>query len=176
MREFTMEEIEKGKMFEEAKTRYEACNSNRWKNQWWEVICNIWKTTTKYVKMYFLDMVNKVVRRVGELINTVDIQYTYWIRLYDANHKTVWDKIGTSKDPIHRWESILKERYCALNNIIGYEVKGLWEIKDQWPQGLESYLRSMLIKSYGKYYVPNDRFAYEFDDSDILPLAEFYLA
>ena len=120
-------------------------------------------------------MINKVVRRVGELVNT-DIQYTYWIRLYDANHKTVWDKIGTSKDPIHRWESILKERYCAINNVVGYTVKGLWEIKDQWPQGLESYLRSMLIKSYGKYYVPNDRFAYEFDDSDILPLAEFYLA
>lgn len=172
----TMEEIEQQNLFEEAKERYEACESNRWKNKWWEILCTIWRKTRKFAKKYFLDIVNKIIWTIEERNNLKDIvEYTYWIRLYNDKKETVFSKIGTSNDPLYRWESILKENYCKKNNVIGYEVKRVWEIKNQWPTGLESYLRAMLIKKYGEFHVPNDRFTCEFTETEMDELANFYL-
>lgn len=174
MKNLTMSECLEYKDFEEAKERYEACRSNRWKNKWWEIVCEIWKATKRFAKKYVLDLVNKVILRVGEQIDVID--YTYWIRLYDCNNKTVFNKIGKSKDPLTRWEAILKERYCFLNGVVGYEVKKVWEIRNQWAEGLESYLRAMLIKNHGEYYVPTDRFACDINEAEIFGYAETYLA
>lgn len=172
----SMAEIENTNDFEAAKYRYENCRSNRWRGKWWEIICNIWKKTKKFAKKYFLDVINKVVRKLGEEIEDDIINYTYWIRLYNAQHETVFNKVGKSKDPIHRWEDILKERYCTINGVVSYEVKGLWEIRNQWAEGLESYLRAMLIKAHGDKYVPTDRFACELEEAEVFGYAETYLA
>lgn len=171
--ELTMKEIEEQKLFEEAKERYENCRSNRWKNSWWNVLCNIWKSTTKFAKKYFLDIVHKMVHPLTEIKDIIN--YTYFIRLYNANNETVFNKVGKSQDPLNRWEQILKNDYCKRNGVVGYEVRYLWEIRNQWAEGLESYLRGMLIKTHGAYHVPVDRFACEISDDEIISLANAYL-
>ena len=171
--ELTMKEIEEKKLFEEAKERYENCHSNRWKNAWWNVLCNIWKSTKKFATKYFLDVVNKVVRYVSEIKDIIN--YTYFIRLYDANNETVYNKVGKAQDPLRRWEQILKDDYCKRNGVVGYEIRYVWEIRNQWAEGLESFIRAMLIKTHGASYVPNDRFACDISDEELLPVVNMYL-
>ena len=57
--------------FEEAKTRYEACTSNRWKGKWWEIICEIYQTSAEWAKKYTLDPVSKAVYAIADAIKKI---------------------------------------------------------------------------------------------------------
>ena len=99
----------------------------------------------------------------------------YFIRLYNANNETIYNKVGKAQDPLRRWEQILKDDYCKRNGVVGYEVRHVWEIRNQWAEGLESFIRAMLIKTHGASYVPNDRFACDISDEELLPIVSMYL-
>lgn len=172
MANLTMQEILDNKDFEEAKARYESCKSNRWKNQWWNILCAIWKKTKKFAKKYVLDPVNKLVLKIGETVDS--ISFTYWITLIDAQGNRVWEKIGKSDDPVSRWSSILKERYCTQWGVVDYRINKVWKRVNQPAEGLESYLRAMLIKDHPLDYVPNDRFCCDLTNEEVTKYAREY--
>ena len=173
MRQLTMDEIREANLFEEAKERYEACHSNRWKNQWWEIICEIWKKTSKWIKKYVLDPVNKLVLKIGEQVENVS--YTYWITLLNENNERIWNKIGKADDPLHRWEQILKNSYCTRWGVTKYRVNKVWKRVNEPAEGLESYLRAMLIKAHPDDYVPNDRFCCDLTTEEVFGYAADYI-
>ena len=173
MRNLTMNEILENKDFEEAKARYEACHSNRWKNQWWDIVCEIWKKTTKWAKLYVLDLVHRAVRRIAEVRHT--ISYTYWITLLNEKNERIYEKIGKADDPLSRWEKLLKHDYCARWGIVKYRINKVWERVDEPAEGLESYLRAMLIKAHPDDYVPNDRFSCDLTADEVLGYAADYI-
>lgn len=173
MRNLTMNEILETRDFEEAKERYEACNSNRWKNRWWEIICEIWKKTRKWAKKYALDPIRKLVLKIGEQVD--NISYTYWITLLDDNDERVWEKIGKADDPFYRWEQILKNDYCTRWGATKYRVNQIWERVNEPAEGLESYLRAMLIKAHPQDYVPNDRFCCDLTPEEVCGYAADYI-
>lgn len=168
----TMNEILESNDFEAAKMRYEACHSNRWKNKWWEIICIIWKKTRRWATKYILDPINKVIK---EIEKQVKISYTYWITLLDDNDERVWEKIGKSDNPLSRWESILKSDYCTQWGVTKYRVNRLWERVNEPAEGLESYLRAMLIKAHPQDYVPNDRFCCTLTAEEVCGYAADYV-
>lgn len=173
MKKATMAQIARDKDFEQAKERYEACTSNRWKSEWWKIITDIWATTTKWAKEYIIDPIKKEIISItkGKRHN-----YCYWIRLLDAEGNMVFNKIGTSRDPIKRWAQIMREKYCRWNKITQFEVVRVWDCGDEAAEGLESYLRALSIKTYGsKCYVPNDRFTCELETKNINRWVKRYL-
>lgn len=173
MRNLTMSEILENKDFEEAKERYEACNSNRWKNKWWEIVCEIWKKTRKWANKYVLDPIRKLVLKIGEQVDKVS--YTYWITLLDDNDERVWEKIGKADDPISRWEAILKNTYCTRWGVTKYRVNQVWKRINEPAEGLESYLRGMLIKAHPQDYVPTDRFCCTLSAEEVCGYAADYI-
>lgn len=172
MKQLTMKEILDTKDFEEAKIRYEKCHSNRWKNQWWDVLCTIWKKTRKFTKKYILDPVNKVILKIGELVDS--ISFTYWITLVNEKGERVWEKIGKSDDPFFRWNEILKSKYCSQWGVVNYRVNKVWKRVNQPGEGLESYLRAMLIKDHPREYVPTDRFCCDLTMEEVTKYAREY--
>ena len=170
----SMEKIREDRDFERAVERYNSCNSNRWKNAWWNIVTEIWIKTTKWAQLYILDPVKKIVKAV--LSKEERDNFCYWIELLDSGHKRVYSKIGTSKDPLKRWNQILKEKYCTMWDIVSYEIKGLWNCHQEKAEGLESYFRAMCIKEYGSdYFEPNDRFLCELDKEKMNKWADEYL-
>ena len=175
MRNLTMNEILENKDFEEAKRRYEACGSNRWKNQWWGLLCEIFHKAKKWATKYILDPVSKIVRRVGE--KTADeISFTYWITLLDDNDERVYEKIGKAINPLSRFDHILKERYCTQWGVTKYRINKIWKRVNEPAEGLESYLRAMLIKAHPDDYVPTDRFSCTLSEKEVFGYAADYIA
>lgn len=172
----TMTEIRTTNDFEEAVKRYEACNSHRWKNTWWELICDLWKKSTKFLKQYALDFVHKTVSKIAEICKA-KIHYVYWISLKNENNEVVFDKIGTAENPLKRWDNILYEPYCHKNKITCYEMHYVWNVEDrEMALGLESRLRGDLIRAYRGHHVPTDRFDCALDSEIVHAIADTYLA
>ena len=174
MKNLTMNEIRANNDFEEAKERYETCDSNRWKNQWWELLCEIFHKAKKWANKYILDPVNKIVQKIGETVNTVS--FTYWITLLNDNDERVFEKIGKSDSPYSRFGQILKQNYCTQWGVTKYRINKIWKRVNEPAEGLESYLRAMLIKAHPRDYVPNDRFCCTLSAEEVLGYAADYIA
>lgn len=71
MKAKSMAEVRALQDFEEAKSRYEKCGSGRWKNAWWEVVCEIYSTCAEWAKKYVLDPVTKTISAVGNAVKTL---------------------------------------------------------------------------------------------------------
>lgn len=88
--------------FEEAKSRYEDCRSNRWKSEWWEIICEIYDTCAEWSKKYILDRATKIIRIVGEVVKkatrrkTVEVSPT---RIYYGD--TVIDLLDGTEEKVN---------------------------------------------------------------------------
>lgn len=150
--------------------RYEQAKSN-WKDHWWNTVETIYNNSTEWAKGYFLDTVQKILVFIQDVVKVVKpkvkkeiekINSCYWIRLIGESGMILYDKIGTTTNKIveNRFDQILKKQYAdGLEKIAKYEVLGSWDCGELAPEGMESYLRAMLIKKYnGKNFVKNDRF------------------
>lgn len=142
--------------FEGAYVRWKD-TTKRWKSKWFEVLQTIYNKCKDWSKKYILDPIKKVVYAITEKVKSKSANLCYWIRLYGENHTILYNKIGTTT----------RNLFTRLNEIItrsnegyyGYDIIRIWDCGDLPPEGLESELRSKLIKKYGgKNFVPNDRF------------------
>lgn len=162
--------------FEEACDRYNHCGSPRWRPVWWNVICELWDTHTKWAKYYILDKVNKVVTKFKDVIKKKSF-HVYWISLINYKKEIVFEKVGFSADPQTRWNNILNENYCKNNFIYDYVVHKVWELDEKdIALGLESALRAGLIKAYRGHHVPTDRFDCPINEQIVCEIADAYLA
>ena len=172
----SIETIRKSNDFEEACNRYNNCASPRWRPVWWDVICELWDTHTKWAKYYILDKVNKIVTKFRDLVQGT-AHYVYWISLMNYKKEVVFDKVGTAVNPQNRWNNILEEPYCKKHFITHYVVHKVWEVDDrEMALGLESRLRGDLIRAYRGHHVPTDRFDCALDTEIVCAIADAYLA
>ena len=151
--------------------RYKSTYKN-WKDHWWNTLETIYNNSKEWAEKYILDNVNRilvVVKKTVEKVTTFTnkvlkddkINLCYWVRLIEETGSILYNKIGTTSDSIHnRMSQILKKQYKdGYGEIVKYEILGFWNCGTNAPEGLESYLRSMLIKKYNSQnYVKNDRF------------------
>ncbi len=146
--------------------RYEQARSN-WKEHWWATVETIYNNSVEWAQGYILDKVNKVLVFVKDIAKKVKETFSkkphlcYWVRLIGESGMVLYNKIGTTeKDVVGRMEQILKKQYQdGLEKIKSYEILKVWDCDENAPEGLESFLRAMLIKKYNsKNYIKNDRF------------------
>ncbi len=161
-----MSEIREANLFEEAKFRYEHCSSNRWKNVWWDVCCDIFKRATSWAQKYVLNPITKAILRRDEKIE--EHHFAYFEALFNSQNELVFNKVGTSDNPVRRWGENLRAAYARRFDLTFDKIYRCWDTGSVPAEGLESHLRSMLIAKYqGRNYYPNDRF--RFDDNDFPP-------
>lgn len=147
--------------------RYEQARNN-WKEHWWTTVEKVYHGSAEWAEGYILDTVNKVlifvkkvIRKVKEKIEKEKINTCYWVRLIGESGMVLYNKVGTTKGPVEeRMKKILQDQYKdGLEKITSYEILNTWNCKENSPEGLESFLRAMLIKKYNsKNFCPNDRF------------------
>lgn len=146
--------------------RYEQARSN-WKEHWWATVETIYNNSVEWAQGYFLDKVNKVLVFVKEISRKVKETFCkkphlcYWVRLIGESGTVLYNKIGTTEEGVQaRMKKILKNQYQdGLEKITDYEIMKVWDCGDKAPEGLESFLRAMLIKKYdSENFVKNDRF------------------
>ena len=176
----TMELIRVTKDFEAAVNGYNNCDSGRWKGKWWDIVEEIWYSSTEWAKTYVFDPVIKFVRKFSDLCKKVYTRmagnYVYWIELINSKGEVVFSKIGETEKLFQRWKRILDENYCKQNDIVDYCYKAAWDCGKIHRKGLESYLRAMCIKEYGfEHHVPTDRFDCELDEEKMQKWVEKYL-
>ena len=113
-----------------------------------------------------VDPVNKVVRH-RQLEE--EHHFAYFEGLFDSTEEKVFDKVGTSDNPLRRWwENLHTAGYAKAFDLTTDEIYRCWDCQSIPSEGLESYLRAMLIAKYrGKNYYPNDRFY--FKDGEFTP-------
>lgn len=161
MRKMSMIEIWANDDFEEAVDRLNTCSSNRWKNVWWNLVVEMFSDNLKKLsKEWQVDPVNKCARRRKY---EPDHHFAYYEGLFNSNRTEVFQKVGTSDNPLRRWwENIHTADYAKKFDLSTDEIYRCWDCQHIPSEGLESYLRSMLIAKYrGENYCPNDRFYFE---------------
>lgn len=159
--------------------------SNSWAQAWWETILEIYNKNAEWRKKYIIDTIEREIKKVEEQADNDFFQYAlshqsnyvYYIRLVDNLGRVIWNKIGSTKTTLRkRLTGILQAKYCKENSIYTYEIIGVWGTGEQAPQGLESYFRAKLIKTYGsEKYVQEDRFLIEAPIEQMEKWAEEYL-
>ena len=147
--------------------RYEQAKKN-WKEHWWSTVEQIYNNSIEWAEGYFLDKVNKVLvfikdisKKIKEKIVKRKQHFCYWVRLIGESGMVLYNKIGTTEKTVEeRLNKVLKDQYKdGLEKIVDYEIMNVWDCDENAPEGLESYLRAMLIKKYkSQNYVKNDRF------------------
>lgn len=163
----SMDEIWAQSDFEEAVDRLNSCQSNRWRNQWWELVVELFaEHRSTLAGTWQVDPVNKVVRH-RQLEE--EHHFAYFEGLFDSTEEKVFDKVGTSDNPLRRWwENLHTAGYAKAFDLTTDEIYRCWDCQSIPSEGLESYLRAMLIAKYrGKNYYPNDRFY--FKDGEFTP-------
>ena len=162
MRKMSMDEIWEQEDFIEAVERLNTCGSNRWKNLWWALVKEMFiANMSKLAYDWQVDPVNKVVRPKRNNDNLH--HFAYFEGLFNSMDIEVFRKVGTSDNPLRRWkENITTAGYVKQFGLSTDEIYRCWDCESIPSEGLESYLRAMLIAKYrGKNYFPNDRFYFE---------------
>jgi hypothetical protein len=138
--------------------RYKQAYKN-WKDHWWSILEEIYNNSLYWIEKYILNPIERTLKKV--IAENKEDNFCYWVRLIGESGKVIYNKIGTTKRPINiRMKEILHRQYKdGLESITSYEVLNIWNCNQKKSEGLESYLRAMLIKKYnGQNYVKNDRF------------------
>lgn len=113
---------------EGAYERYQN-TSNTWKNRWWEVVEEIFNSSTKWAKEYILDPIKreltKIVKKVAkrgrprtfflEEVMTFNCEAegcgAYIVQHFDSNGKAMWIKPGKAEDAKRRMAEHFQKDY-----------------------------------------------------------------
>ena len=192
MTTFSMDDCRTYGAFEEAKTRYEN-TSKRWKNAWWQVICDIWETFTEWQEKYFLDKVEKTIHAIitkkrrsrprADIIEKIPMIFAkgtklcYLFKFYNFDGNLIYSKVGTTTDTIRNRLSRELHDYRKNGDPISYAVvESVINTNKYWPEGAESYARAMFIKKFNEHYIKNDRFTCDIDVNEFNEMVKGYLA
>ena len=151
--------------------RYKQAYKN-WKNHWWETLEAIYNQSAKWAEKYILDPINRTLTAITRMVSNIRSNGNntcYWVRLIGESGITLYNKIGTTTKTVEeRMNGILKDQYKdGYENIVDYDIIASWDCGKNAPEGLESYLRRMLIKKYNSQnFVRNDRFFIGIDFSE----------
>ena len=182
-----MNYVKKHGLFEEAKERYEN-TTNRWKDQWWAVICEIWDTCHEWRDKYELDKIAKtIIEKVKKVINGIiekvpivfakGTKLCYLFKFYDENGDLLFSKVGTTERTIMRR---LREeiRYYQKGgfNVYGATIESVFDTGDIEPEGAQDFAKGYFIKKFRNCYIRNDRFACDIDVDEFNNLISNYLA
>lgn len=155
MATLTMDDYIRLNDFEGAYKRWQD-TSRSWKSRWFNVLKTIYENCTDWAKKYIIDPIKETICKVGEKPLTKVNNLCYWIRLFDEHGILIKNKIGTTTRNIY---TRLNEVLADSKEAYSYEIIKVWNCRELPPEGLESELRSKLIKKYsGKNFVKNDRF------------------
>lgn len=170
MARHSMPYIKANDLFEEARERYEQ-TSPRWRNKWWEVICDIWERCAEWHNKYELDKITKkVIERVKQVIDgiieKVPINYAkgtklcYLFKFYDANGVLLFSKVGTTERGILvRIKEEMRKYKKSGFNVKGVAIESVIDCGEIPPEGPESAARSYFIAKNPKSFTKNDRFS-----------------
>lgn len=148
--------------FEEAADRLNSCGSNRWRNEWWALVVELFnENRATLARDWQVDPVNRKV--YNRHWSCEEHHFTYFEGLFNSAGTEVFQKVGTSDNPLRRWwENLHTAQYAKQYDLTTDEIYRCWDCKHVPAEGLESYLRAMLIAKYqGRNYYPNDRFYFE---------------
>ena len=143
--------------------RYQQSYKN-WKEHWWETVETIYHQSEKWAKLYIIDPIEKTIRAAARMVSKIKAESNnicYWTRLIGETGSIIYNKIGTTTQSVEtRMRQILSKQYKdGYERLVDYDVIASWDCGNKSPEGLESYLRAMLIKKYNSQnYVKNDRF------------------
>lgn len=191
MTTLSMEDCRKMGAFEEAKMRYENTNK-RWKNAWWQVLCDIWDTFVEWQERYCLDKIEKTIEAIvkkrrsrprADIIEKVPIIFAkgtklcYLFKFYDFDGNLIYSKVGTTEGTIRRRLSDELRSYRKNGDPIAYAViESVINTSHYWPEGAESCARAAFIKKYNEYFIKNDRFTWDIDVNEFNRVVANYLA
>lgn len=180
--------------FEEAKERYES-TSKRWKNAWWDVICEIWDNFTEWQEKYSLDKIAKtitaIIKRVvrgrkskprEDVIEKVPVIFArgtklcYLFKFYNSNGEIVYTKVGTTERTIRERLSEELRQYRKNNDISYATVESVFDTGEMFPEGAQDYVKGTWMRKYNKHYVRNDRFTCDIATEEFNNLVNDYLA
>jgi len=189
----TMKEMRENGLFEDAKEKYEN-TSKSWKKRWWDVVCDIWHTFTKWQEKYDLDMVamtiiKKVKRAVSrvrnygaEVIEKIPITFAkgtkicYLFKFYNAEGELLFSKIGTTERTIRQR---LKEEIDYYKkhgiDVALAAIESAFDTGDMEPEGAQDYAKGHYIRKFKGHYIRNDRFACDIDVNDFNALISNFL-
>ena len=190
----SMAYVKENGLFEEAKERYES-TSKRWKNAWWEIICEIWENFTEWQSEYSLDKIAKIIiknikkvvkkrkaRQRDDIIEKVPIIFArgtklcYLFKFYDSNGEIVYTKVGTTERTIRERLSEELRQYRKNNDISYATVESVFDTGEMFPEGAQDYVKGTWMRKYNQFYKRNDRFTCDISTDEFNKLVENYLA
>ena len=192
MKARSMAQVRKDRDFEEAKARYEACSSHRWKNAWWELVYDLWQASKELMKKYVLDPVAHTIQEIKKrvrkskfddlIICKVKADYEpgthlcYLCKCYDEQDALVFSKVGTTERTIFKRmkEHLTNYKKYGVHHVI---VEAVIDCGNIPCKGLESDLRAKYIRKYPNEYRAEDRFfQVDIPATEVMELAAAYLA
>lgn len=198
MAKLTMNDYRQRNMFEEARERYEHTTA-RWKNSWWQVICDIWEQAQEWREKYDLDQIARIViekikgtiaeqvtsvARTGikivEKVSTNFIKGTklcYLFKFYDSNGELLFSKVGTTERKLKQRLSEEINYYRKRGIDVGYAtIESVFDTGDLEPEGAQDYAKGHYVRLHKGNYLRNDRFTCDIDVNSFNNLMKDYLA
>lgn len=124
----------------------------------WEHIADAYRYTQKFIR--------KVVKKIKDIVSVVH-DYFYVMRFYNSNNEHVFDKIGSSKNPIARLNQHLTN-YGKKEGVAYGDIILQFDTHEIAASSMEDQVRDYFIRKYGKdNYLPKDRFFCEVDTKDL---------
>ena len=189
----SMEDCKKYGLFEDAKERYEN-TSRRWKNAWWDVICEIWESFERWQEKYTLDRIAKtIIKKIAkrcratrsreDIIDRVCVTFAkgtkvcYLFKFYDEYDNIIYSKVGTTEDSFRKRISSELRSYRKNGDPIKYAtIESVIDTSHYCPEGAESQARAYFIKKFNGNFIKNDRFTCNIDVNEFNEVVNNYLA
>lgn len=152
---------------EGAYNRYATAYRN-WKEHWWSVVEEIWKTCTEWAKKFILDPVAKVLQKREEAKcrgrkSDAQIMYeceargmgAYIVKHYDSENNLLWTKVGKADNVVKRLREHLKKDYKGV--AVFAKCVGFYSAKNSdHALSIENVLRNHFNKNHA--LLGHDRF------------------
>lgn len=97
----------------------------------------------------------------------------YFMKFYDTEGNLVFSKIGTTKGTVQNRAEKLKSSYRV--KISKVEILKAFQAGGIPAEGMESYVRSMLMIDYPEYFIKNDRYCTDIPAEEFEKYCQEYL-
>lgn len=139
--------------------RYQTTYKN-WKEHWFDACYEIYLTSKKWAKKYFVDPINKIITKISEKIQDVFNEQkkssAYIVKAYDDRLNSYVTKVGKANNIYDRYKN---DKHYTLDTI--YEDY-CFDSEDK-ALAMESVLRALFKKYFPKEFIEKDRFLISID-------------